>query len=68
MLVPAHSSGVVNTILQGVLGLLVLVVVPGIFYSLFVSHSTAATVQLLLVAALIAWFGRRLLVASAWTP
>lgn len=55
------SSAVVSTILRGVLGLLVLVVVPGILYSLFVSHSMAATVQLLLVAALIVWFGRRFL-------
>ena len=52
------SSGVVSTILRGVLGLLALVVVPGILYSIFISHSTAAAVQLLLVAALIAWFGR----------
>jgi hypothetical protein len=51
-------SGVVSTILRGVLGLLVLVVVPGMLYSLFVSHSAGAAVQLLLVAALIAWFGR----------
>jgi hypothetical protein len=51
------SSGVVSTILRGVLGLLALVIVPGILYSLFVSHSTAAAVQLLLVAALVAWFG-----------
>ena len=47
------SSGVVSTILRGILGLLVLVVVPGIVYSLFVSHSAAAAVQLLLVAAVI---------------
>jgi hypothetical protein len=52
------SSGVVSTILRGVLALLVLVVVPGIVYSLFVSHSTAAAVQLLLIAAVIAWFGK----------
>jgi len=52
------SSGVVSTILRGVLGLLALVVVPGILYSIFISHSTAAAVQLLLVAALIVWFGR----------
>lgn len=52
------SSGVVSTILRGVVGLLALVVVPGILYSLFVSHSTAAAVQLLLVAALVVWFGR----------
>ena len=54
------SSGVVSTILRGVLGLLALVVVPGILYSIFISHSRAAAVQLLLVAALIAWFRRTL--------
>jgi hypothetical protein len=52
------SSGIVSTILRGILSLLALVIVPGILYSLFVSHSTAVVVQLLLVAALVAWFGR----------
>src|SRR6266404_7865992 len=52
------TSGVVKLILRGVLGLLAIVVVPGILYSLLVSHSTAAAVQLLLVGALIAYFGR----------
>ena len=52
------SSGIVSTIMRGVLGLLAFVVVPGILYSLFVSHATAAAVQLLLVGAVMAWFGR----------
>jgi hypothetical protein len=51
------TSGVVKLILRGVLGLL-LVVLLGILYSLLVSHSIAAAVQLLLVAALIVFFGR----------
>jgi hypothetical protein len=52
------TSGVVKVILRGVLGLLFVVVVPGIIYSLFVSHRAAAAVQLLLVAAVITYFAR----------
>ena len=51
------TSGVVKLILRGVLGLL-LVVLLGVLYSLLVSHSVAAMIQLLLVAALITFFGR----------
>jgi hypothetical protein len=51
------TSGVVKLILRGVLGLL-LVVLLGILYSLLVSHSSAAAIQLLLIAALVAYFGR----------
>jgi hypothetical protein len=51
------TSGVVKQIMGGVLGLLLLVLV-GVFYSLLVSHSTAATIQLLLIAAIAAYFGR----------
>jgi hypothetical protein len=51
------SSGVVKQIMGGVLGLL-LVVLVGVFYSFLVSHSTAATIQLLLIAAIITYFGR----------
>ena len=50
------SSGV-KLILRGVLGLL-LVVLLGILYSLLVSHSIAAAIQLLLCAALASYFGR----------
>jgi hypothetical protein len=50
------TSGVVKLILRGVLGLL-LVVLLGILYSLLVSHSIAATIQLLLIAALVTYFG-----------
>lgn len=51
------TSGVVKQIMGGVLGLL-LVVLVGVFYSLLVSHSTAATIQLLLIAAIATYFGR----------
>ena len=50
------TSGVVKVILRGVLGLLV-VVLAGILYSLLISRSIAAAVQLLLVAALATYFG-----------
>jgi hypothetical protein len=51
------TSGVVKQIMGGVLGLL-LVVLVGVFYSLLVSHSIAATIQLLLIAAVARYFGR----------
>ena len=51
------TSAVVKQIMGGVLGLL-LVVLAGVFYSLLVSHSIAATVQLLLIAAIATYFGR----------
>ncbi len=50
------TSGVVKLILRGVLGLL-LVVFVGILYSLLVSHSIAAAIQLLLVGAVATYFG-----------
>lgn len=50
------TSGVVKLILRGVLGLL-LVVLVGVLYSLLVSHSIAAAMQLLLVAAVATYFG-----------
>jgi hypothetical protein len=50
------TSGVVKVILRGVLGLL-LVVLVGILYSLLISHSIAAAIQLLLVAAVATYFG-----------
>lgn len=51
------TSRVVKQIMGGVLGLL-LVVVVGVLYSLLISHSVAATIQLLLIAAIAAYFGR----------
>jgi hypothetical protein len=51
------TTAVVKLILRGALGLLLIVLV-GILYSLLVSQSTAATIQLLLVAALAMYFGR----------
>jgi len=50
------TSGVVKLILRGVLGLL-LVVLVGVLYSLLVSHSIFAAMQLLLVAAVAKYFG-----------
>jgi hypothetical protein len=54
---PFDSTGVVKLILRGVLGLLAIVVVPGILYSLLISHRVAAAIQLLLVGAFMAGFG-----------
>jgi hypothetical protein len=51
------TSGVVKTILRGAAGVL-LVVMVGILYSLLISRSIAATIQLLLIAAIAAYFGR----------
>jgi hypothetical protein len=51
------TSRVVKQIMGGVLGLL-LVVLLGILYSLLISHSIAATIQLLLIAGIAAYFGR----------
>jgi hypothetical protein len=51
------TSGVVKQIMGGVFGLL-LVVLVGVFYSLLVSHSIAAAIQLLLIAAIASYFGR----------
>jgi hypothetical protein len=50
------TSGIVKVILRGAAGVL-LVVFLGILYSLIVSHSLAATIQLLLVAAVATYFG-----------
>ena len=52
------TSGPVTVVLRGVLGLLFVVVVPGVLYSLFVSHKNAAVFALLIVAALTVYFGR----------
>ena len=51
------TSRVVKLIMRGVLGLL-LVVLLGVLYSLLVSHSTAAIIQLMLIAAIATYFGR----------
>jgi hypothetical protein len=52
------TSPVVKLILRGVLGLLVLVIVPGIGYSLLVSHDLTAAVGLLVTGAIVMYFGR----------
>jgi hypothetical protein len=51
------TSGVVKLILRGVIALL-FVLLFGILYSLFISHSLAAVVQLLLIAAIALYFAR----------
>ena len=52
------TTGVVKVILRGVLGLLVIVIVPGILYSLFVTQSAAAAIALSVVGAGVAFLGR----------
>jgi hypothetical protein len=52
------TSPVVKVILRGALGLLVVVVVPGVLYCLFFSHNKLAAVQLLLVGGVTMYFGR----------
>jgi hypothetical protein len=52
------TSPVVKLILRGVLGVLVLVIVPGIAYSLLVSHDLTAAVVLLVTGAIMLYFGR----------
>ena len=53
------TSGVVKLIVRGVLGLL-LVIVLGMLYSLLISHSTAALLQLLVSGAILTYFARLL--------
>ncbi|HEX5387122.1 MAG TPA: hypothetical protein VFW66_10505 [Gemmatimonadales bacterium] len=50
------TAAITKTILRGVLGLLV-IVVAGIIYSLWLARRAAA-IQLSLVGAFMAWFGR----------
>jgi hypothetical protein len=52
------TSPVVKLILRGVLGLLVLVIVPGIGYSLLVSRDLTAAAVLLVTGAIVLYFGR----------
>jgi hypothetical protein len=52
------TSPIVKLILRGVLGLLTLVIVPGIGYSLLISHDRAAAVHLLITGAIVMYFGR----------
>ena len=53
------TTPVAIVILRGVLGLLILVVVPGILYSLFVTHDWEVVAQLVLIGATVAYFGTR---------
>jgi hypothetical protein len=52
------TSPVIKLILRGVLGLLMLVIVRGIVYSLFVSHDRTPAVHLLVTGAIMTYFGR----------
>ena len=52
------TSPVVQLILRGVLGLLVLVIAPGILYSLFISQNLEAAVLLLVIGLVTIYFGR----------
>lgn len=52
------TSPIVKLILRGVVALLLVVIVPGIMYSLFVSHDHVAAVQLILVGLIATYFGR----------
>ena len=52
------TSPVVKLILRGVLGLFILVIVPGIGYSLLVSRDLTAAVLLLVTGAIVTYFGR----------
>ena len=52
------TSAVVATVLRGVLGLLLLVVAPGVLYSLFVSGDRTAALGLLVVGGITVYFGR----------
>jgi hypothetical protein len=52
-----NTSRVVKQIMGGVIGLLLLLL-AGILYSLLISHSNVATIQLLLIAAIATYFGR----------
>lgn len=54
------TSAVVKLILRGVL-ILLAVVLMGILYSLLVSHSLAAAIQLVVIIAMLTFFGRLLL-------
>jgi hypothetical protein len=55
------TSPVVKVILRGVVGLLLLVVVPGVLYSLIFSRNILAAVQLLLFGGAVIYFGRLIL-------
>lgn len=52
------TTGSIKLILGGILGLLAIVVAPGVLYSLFISRSMAAAVQLFLIGAFLSWFAR----------
>lgn len=52
------TSSVVKLILRGVIGLLAVVIVPAMVYTIFISHDEVAAVQLLLIGLTVIYFGR----------
>jgi hypothetical protein len=52
------TSPVVKLILQGALALLLLVMVPGLAYSVFISPNDGAAILLLVVGVIVTYFGR----------
>ena len=52
------TSPVVRLLLHGVFALLALVVVPGILYSVFVTHDLVVALQLGLIGGAVGYFGR----------
>jgi hypothetical protein len=52
------TSPVIKLILRGVFGLLILVIVPGIVYSLLFSHNRAAALHLFITGGIVMYFGR----------
>ena len=55
------TTGAVKGIVGGAMGLLVVVIVPGILYSFFISLSWLAALQLLLIGGVVLYFGRKYL-------
>jgi hypothetical protein len=51
------TSPVVRLILRGVLALLLLVIVPGLLYSLLISHQVVVAVQLCIIGLIAGYFG-----------
>jgi len=56
-----NTAGPGTTMIRGAFGLLFLIVVPGVLYSVFISRKPAAVVSLLIIGALTLYFGRAFL-------
>lgn len=55
------TSGTIKLILQGIVGLHVFAILPGLLYSLFVSRNVETAALLLLISAIAIYFGRKFL-------